>query len=39
MVYANYCGADDLFEYNGLSEVCGPDGEVLAQAGATASSW
>jgi predicted amidohydrolase len=34
VVYANYCGADDLFEYNGLSEVCGPDGEVLAQAGA-----
>jgi predicted amidohydrolase len=33
LVYANYCGADDLFEYNGLSEICGPDGEVLAQAG------
>jgi 5-aminopentanamidase len=32
LVYANYCGADDLFEYNGLSEICGPDGEVLAQA-------
>ena len=31
--YANYCGADDLFEYNGLSEICGPGGEVLAQAG------
>ena len=34
VVYANYCGADDLFEYNGLSLICGPDGEVLAQAGA-----
>ncbi len=34
VVYANYCGADDLFEYNGLSEVCGPDGAVLARAGA-----
>ena len=33
VVYANYCGADDLFEYNGLSLICGPDGEVLAQAG------
>jgi predicted amidohydrolase len=34
VVYANYCGADDVFEYNGLSEICGPDGEVLARAGA-----
>jgi predicted amidohydrolase len=33
VVYANYCGADDLFDYNGLSVICGPDGEVLAQAG------
>jgi predicted amidohydrolase len=33
LVYANYCGADGLFEYNGLSVICGPDGEVLAQAG------
>jgi 5-aminopentanamidase len=33
LVYANYCGADDLFEYNGLSVICGPGGEVLAQAG------
>jgi len=32
--YANYCGADDLFEYNGLSVICGPRGEVLAQASA-----
>jgi predicted amidohydrolase len=34
LVYANYCGADDLFEYNGLSVICGPGGEVLAQASA-----
>jgi predicted amidohydrolase len=33
VVYANYCGSDDGFEYNGLSMVCGPRGEVLAQAG------
>jgi 5-aminopentanamidase len=34
IVYANYCGADDVFEYGGLSVICGPGGEVLAQAGA-----
>ena len=34
VVYANYCGADDGFEYNGLSLICGPRGEVLAQADA-----
>jgi len=34
VVYANYCGADAVFEYNGLSLICGPGGEVLAQAGA-----
>ena len=34
VVYANYCGADEVFEYNGLSEICGPDGEVLARADA-----
>ena len=34
LVYANYCGADDGFEYNGLSMICRPRGEVLAQAGA-----
>jgi 5-aminopentanamidase len=33
LVYANYCGADDVFEYNGRSTICGPHGEVLAQAG------
>jgi predicted amidohydrolase len=36
LVYANYCGADDVFEYNGLSTICGPRGEVLAQASAKA---
>jgi 5-aminopentanamidase len=34
LVYANYCGADEEFEYNGLSLICGPGGEVLAQADA-----
>jgi predicted amidohydrolase len=34
VVYANYCGADDLLEYGGLSVICGPRGEVLAQASA-----
>jgi predicted amidohydrolase len=34
VVYANYCGADEVFAYNGLSLICGPDGSVLAQAGA-----
>ncbi|MGH3211625.1 MAG: carbon-nitrogen hydrolase family protein [Trebonia sp.] len=34
VAYANYCGADDVFEYNGLSMICGPRGEVLAQADA-----
>jgi predicted amidohydrolase len=32
--YANYCGADAVFEYNGLSVICGPAGEVLAEASA-----
>jgi 5-aminopentanamidase len=34
VVYANYCGRDDVFEYGGLSVICGPGGEVLAQASA-----
>ncbi|MCW2936308.1 MAG: carbon-nitrogen hydrolase [Actinomycetia bacterium] len=34
VVYANYCGTDGLLEYGGLSVVCGPGGEVLAQASA-----
>ncbi|HEY0937919.1 MAG TPA: nitrilase-related carbon-nitrogen hydrolase [Trebonia sp.] len=31
LVYANYCGADDVFQYNGRSTICGPGGAVLAQ--------
>jgi 5-aminopentanamidase len=34
IVYANYCGGDDVFSYGGLSTICGPGGEVLAQASA-----
>jgi predicted amidohydrolase len=34
VVYANYCGSDGVLEYNGRSMICGPDGEVLAQADA-----
>jgi predicted amidohydrolase len=33
IAYANYCGADDEFTYNGTSLICGPDGKILAQAG------
>jgi predicted amidohydrolase len=32
VIYANYCGADGVFEYNARSVICGPGGEVLAQA-------
>ena len=32
IAYANYCGADDEFTYNGTSVICGPGGEILAQA-------
>ena len=33
IAYANFCGADQAFTYNGLSCVTGPDGEDLARAG------
>lgn len=33
VVYANHTGQDALFEYNGLSEIVGPDGAVLGAAG------
>lgn len=33
VAYGNYCGSDAVFDYNGLSVVAGPDGEVLAEAG------
>jgi predicted amidohydrolase len=36
IVYANYVGADEAFAYGGLSVICGPSGEVLAQAGPAA---
>lgn len=32
LVYANYCGSDGEFTYNGTSMIIGPDGAVLAQA-------
>lgn len=32
--YANHCGDDDGLSYVGLSSICGPDGTVLAMAGA-----
>jgi predicted amidohydrolase len=35
VVYANYCGADSVFQYNGRSMICGPRGEVLEQGSAT----
>jgi len=31
--YANHSGADDGLSYIGLSSLCGPDGQILAQAG------
>lgn len=33
VVYANHTGTDPLFEYNGLSEIVGPDGAVLGRGG------
>lgn len=35
VAYANYCGADDGFTYNGLSCLTGPDGADIARAGRT----
>lgn len=32
LIYANYCGSDDQFTYNGTSMIIGPDGVVLAEA-------
>lgn len=34
IVYANYCGSDEVFAYGGLSVICGPAGETLALADA-----
>lgn len=33
IAYANYCGADDGFDYCGLSCLTGPDGQDIARAG------
>ena len=33
VAYANYCGADGEFDYNGLSCLTGPDGQDIARAG------
>ena len=32
VAYANACGAEGRLVYSGLSSVCGPDGQTLAQA-------
>jgi len=34
--YADWCGADGAFRYQGLSVIAAPDGQALAQAGETA---
>ncbi len=34
LAYANHSGRDDGLDYIGLSSICGPDGAVLAAAGA-----
>ncbi|GAB3194332.1 carbon-nitrogen hydrolase family protein [Nesterenkonia suensis] len=33
VAYANYTGADESFEYNGLSLIAGPDGAPVVSAG------
>ncbi|WP_300342770.1 carbon-nitrogen hydrolase family protein [Nesterenkonia sp.] len=33
LAYANYCGADAVYRYGGLSRVIGPDGSAVAAAG------
>lgn len=33
IAYANFCGADQKFTYNGLSCLTGPDGQDVARAG------
>lgn len=34
IAYANHCGSEDGLDYIGHSSICGPDGAVLAKAGA-----
>ena len=36
IVYANHCGADPRFAYQGLSAIAAPDGRILAAADDTA---
>ncbi|WP_300038835.1 carbon-nitrogen hydrolase family protein [uncultured Roseobacter sp.] len=40
LAYCNYTGSEDAFTYNGLSCVCGPDGEdIVRGAGAETMLW
>lgn len=32
VAYANLCGSDEVYQYNGISVVVGPDGKTLAKA-------
>lgn len=32
VAYANLCGSDEAYQYNGLSVIVGPDGKTLAKA-------
>lgn len=32
VAYANLCGSDEVFQYNGISVIVGPDGTTLARA-------
>src|SRR5699024_5866281 len=32
VVYANLCGSDEEYQYNGLSVIIGPNGKTLASA-------
>jgi predicted amidohydrolase len=34
VAYANHSGKEDGLDYVGLSSICGPDGAILAAAGA-----
>lgn len=33
VAYANFCGNDEIYQYNGFSIVVGPDGETMTRAG------
>ena len=32
VAYANLCGSDEVYQYNGISVIVGPDGKTLARA-------